>query len=31
MNQKTATHNTANQYFDFLIEPSFQGINKLFV
>ena len=27
---KKTTHNAPNQYFDFLIEPSFQEINKLF-
>ena len=28
---KTATQNDPSQYFDFLIEPSFQGVNRLFV
>ena len=27
---KTTTQNVLNQCFDFLIEPSFQGINRLF-
>ena len=27
---KTTTQNTPNQYFDFLIEPSVQGVNRLF-
>ena len=28
---KTTTQNAPNQYFDFLIEPSFPGVNRLFV
>ena len=28
---KATTQNSPNQYFDFLIEPSFQGVNRLFV
>ena len=28
---KTTTQNAPNQYFDFLIKPSFQGVNRLFV
>ena len=28
---KTTTQNAPNQYFDFLIKPSFQGANRLFV
>ena len=26
---KTTTQNVPNQYFDFLTEPSFQGVNRL--
>ena len=28
---KTKTQNASNQYFDFLIEPSLQGVNRFFV
>ena len=28
---KTTTQNDPSQYFNFLIEPSFQGVNRLFV
>ena len=28
---KTTTQNAPNEYFDFLIEPSFQGVSRLFV
>ena len=28
---KTTTQNAPNQYFDFLIVPSFQGVNRFFV
>ena len=28
---KTATQNAPNQYLDYLIDPSFQGVNRLFV
>ena len=27
---KTTTQNSPNQQFDFFIEPSFQGVNRLF-
>ena len=28
---KTTTQNTPNQYLDYLLDPSFQGVNRLFV
>ena len=28
---KATTQNAPNQYFDYLIDPSFQGVNRLFV
>ena len=28
---ETTTKNAANQYFDFLIEPSFQVVNRFFI
>ena len=28
---ETTTQNVANQYFDFLIEPSFQVVNRFFI
>ena len=28
---ETTTQNAANQYFDFLIEPSFQVVNRFFI
>ena len=28
---KTTTQNAPNQYFDYLFEPSFQGVNRIFV
>ena len=28
---KTTTQNALNQYLDYLIDPSFQGVNRLFV